>query len=261
LTDNLSHHFSQQLPGVIWKIVDDPRRAILYLEVRDVARKKVSFSAFHLGKKEWLFENQVFDEDWWISLVTAVSGRLVFTLYTDTQNPDKKSVIVFNIETKTIDWWKSNFALSFAEEKWLSGVDTKFGSKEVVLDLFTGFPVARDTLFVPGQNFDVIRPFQYTEGSEHFETVKSFLIARTDILPRFSVEYCEHAELIFVSAFTGEKELANYLLVFNSDGKTMLKETLGEDLKGIATDTFFLFKGFLIFVKNKSELVSYKLYD
>ena len=74
-----------------------------------------------------------------------------------------------------------------------------------------------------------------------------------------TVEYVEYGSLIVISAFAGEQNLANYLFVFNSAGELLLKETLGEQLKGIALDTFFILSGFLIFVKNKSELVIYKL--
>jgi len=39
----------------------------------------------------------------------------------------------------------------------------------------------------------------------------------------------------------------------------LLKEKLDEHLKGIGLDTFFVLSGYVFFVKNKVELVCYKI--
>jgi hypothetical protein len=56
-----------------------------------------------------------------------------------------------------------------------------------------------------------------------------------------------------------EVGLANYLIVLTADGDVVMNEKAGENLKGIGIDTFFLLEGSLFFVKNKCELVRYKL--
>ena len=65
--------------------------------------------------------------------------------------------------------------------------------------------------------------------------------------------------LILMSVFVKEDELANFLYGFSSDGELIFKETLGENLKGVGLDTFFIYSDHLIFVKNKKELTSYKI--
>jgi hypothetical protein len=258
LPDALRFHFSGKLQGMIWKTIADPDRKRIYLEVRNGEEKSVSFSAFDLDTSRWLWEGITFEEKWWISLSAASAGILLFTLYAEVENPDKKSLLAFDVELQKMIWWKNNFALSLATGQTVTGVETKFGAKEIVLDIYTGMEARKD---VAKQNLNVIRPFQYPEGSSDFDTVSAFLEVKCGFSPCFSVEYCEHHALIFISAFVDKTDLANYLIVFNSKGEMVLKETLGEHLKGIAPDTFFIYSGFLIFVKNKCELVSYKLYD
>jgi hypothetical protein len=127
------------------------------------------------------------------------------------------------------------------------------------LNLADGSEIPRDSyVLADEQNFMIIRPFQYHEGSTHFATVKAFLEMKCQVSPIISIEYCEYNSLVLVSAFVTQNDLANYLFVFNSSGELVMKEILGEDLKGIAFDAFFIFSGYLIFVKNKCELVSYK---
>lgn len=191
----------------------------------------------------------------------AIGGdTLLFTLYTDTNNPDKKSIVAYDVLKKEIAWWHNGFSLTAVNDRYVLGQDSKFPGKDVVLDLFNG-QLAEHIEFdlEDSQNFPVIRPFQYEAGSAHFDTVKQFFETRLGITPVATVEYLEFESLIIASVFLDNEGLANYLYGLDVNGEVLIKETLGENLKGIALDTFFIFSGHLIFVKNKNELISYKI--
>ncbi len=253
-------YFSGAVSGIIWKTVVDPLHGRLFIESRDTSLKQVFFSALSLARRQWLWKEISFDEPWWISLEAVCKNQLLLTVYADTNNPDKKSLIVFDCEQQKISWWKNDFSVDLVAGDFIHGRDTKYGHKELILEVKAGTEIARDSVVLQApQNFDIIRPFQYREGSEHFETIRSFLSSKAGILSVSVIEYCELDAFIVVSAFVKEEELANYLFVFTKTGEMVLKETLGEQLKGIASDTFFIFSDFLIFVKNKRELVSYKI--
>jgi len=240
-------------------LVDDMHER-LYLEVRNAAEKKVWFSALNLQNNQWLWKDVAFEEPWWISL-GAVSGEiLLLTVYTDTNNPDKKSLVAYHSAKREIAWWYNGFSLSSVHSRYVSGMDARFPGKETILDLFTGKPLPQvDFDLVDSQNFPVIRPFQYEEGTGHFDTVKHFLESRLGIIPVATIEYLEFEGLIFVSVFLKEQELANYLYGFDTSGELTMEVKLGENLKGVGLDTFFIFSRHLIFVRNKNELQSYKI--
>jgi hypothetical protein len=260
LSEAIRLSFSEKVNGVIWKTLADPVHKRLYLEVRDLSRKQVSFSAVDLETATWLWKDVSFDERWWISLQAVFNNMLLLTIYTDTHNPDQKSVLAFDVTTQKTAWWKNNFTVTSVSAGQVWGVDTKFGAREVVLSLTDGQMLPQEALLLQEeQNLMITRPFQYQEGTTHFDSVRTFLNIKCEISPIITIEYCEYHSLILISAFTGKNDLANYLFVFNSSGELMIKETLGEHLNGIALDTFFIFSGYLIFVKNKCELVSYKL--
>ena len=253
---NVSHVF----PGIIWNMLADGEHQRLFLELRNAADKTVSFSALNLQNNQWLWKDVVFDEPWWISLRAIQSDILLFTIYTDTNNPDKKSVLAYDVTKKEIVWWRNGFSLTSVNRLTVSGVDAKFAGKESILDLFTGEPVQRgDFDLADSQNFPVIRPFQYEEGTEYFVTVKDFLHSRLGISPVASIEYLEINDLIVVSVCLKEEGLANYLYVLDANGEVLMAEKLGEHLKGIGLDTFFVFSGNLLFVKTKNELLSYSI--
>lgn len=191
----------------------------------------------------------------------AVEGDiLLLTLYADSNNPDKKSLVAYNVNTQRVAWWQNGYSVTSVNSLYVMGVDARFPEKQSVLDLFTGQPVSHvDFHLEDSQNFPVIRPFQYKEGTAHFDTVKDFLNARWGILPVATIEYLEFESLIIISVFLMEEGLANYLYVLDTSGELLSKEKLGQDLKGVGMDTFYIFSGHLIFVKNKNELISFKI--
>lgn len=260
MADKLDLKTSHSFAGLIWNTLADEDNRRLFVEVRDVQQKRVSFSALNLQNNEWLWKDVSLEEPWWITLAGVAGDILLLTLYTDAANPEKKSLLAYDVLKNEIAWWYNGFSLSAAGRRHVRGVDSKFPSREIVLDPFTGKQL-QDVDFDLGvsQNFPVIRPFQYEERSGHFITVKNFLETRLGIQPLFSIEYLEWGSLIATSVYVKEEELANYLYVFDPEGELILTEKLGENLKGVGLDTFFIFSDHLFFVKNKRELVSYRI--
>jgi hypothetical protein len=229
------------------------------VEIRDVQLKQVRFSAVHLSARQLLWNEITFEESWWISLTEVSEALLLLSVYTDTNNPDKKSLVAFDFYTRNIVWWRNNFSISGISEYEVEGTDTSLGPKNLVLSLKDGQPSTNHSIVPLVQNLSIYKPLQYHEQSLHFETVKSFIAEKFHISALFVIEYLEFDSFIFASVYVQENGLVNYLLVMNQEGELVLKQTIGEQLKGIGLDTFFIVSGYLIFVKNRSELVSYKI--
>lgn len=231
----------------------------MFLEIRDEKEKKVTFSALHMDSEILLWTNVAFDEPWWISLADTSGSLLFLKVYTDTHNPDQKSILAFDFEKEIIVWWRNNFALTAVNETKVIGTDTGLGTKLVILDLRTGQPDKEQTVFPVVRNFSLIKPLQYHQDTAHFETLRDFLKLKCSLSPVTVIEYLEFQSLLFISCFVQENDLANFLFVFNKDGEKLLEEKIGEQLKGVGIDTFFIFSETLIFVRNKSMLVTYKM--
>ncbi|MBA4058259.1 MAG: hypothetical protein C0490_26315, partial [Marivirga sp.] len=198
-----------------------------------------------------------FDEPWWISLGASSGDILLFTIYLETNNPDKKGVFAYHIEDRKVVWWNNDFSLTALANGQVFGVTSKYGTRSVVLDMLSGREIApRDT----GEMKEVvIRPHQYLDDNEYFATVKTFLSRKFNLTPVIALEYMEYDSIIFISFYIQDGELANYLLIVSADGEELMKEKLDEHLKGIGMDTFFVLSGCVFFVKNKVELFSYKI--
>ena len=257
MTDRLLFNFSYQFPGVVWNTVAMPDHHVLLLEIRDHALKSVSFSAIQYAENKILWRDFSLEEPWWINLAGASDGIILFNAYTETSNPDRKAILAYDLGRK-LRWWRNDFSMTSVGQDHVRGVVSRLGLQEIALDLHSGeevplkAPVAMDTSMV-------ILPAQYPEGTAHFETVKTFLSQKLNLMPVLSLEYTEHHACIMISYYVMENGLANYLLVMQKNGAVMMHEKLGEQLKGIGLGTFFILSGCLIFVKNRMELVSYFL--
>jgi hypothetical protein len=260
LTERLKRKFSHRFNGVVWNTAVLPEEELMLLEVRSHEERLVTFSAWHYATDTFRWQHIKLDEPWWVNLSAAANGVILFTVYLDTNNPDKKAILAYTSENLKLLWWNNDFSIVSVLQEKVLGVSTKMGMKEVMLDLHTGKELAEVWPEIPVKKEEpVVRPSLYSEGTSYFNTVKIFLESRLNLLPVVALEYLEYDSKIFISYYTKENDLANFLLVLSHAGELLLHEKLDESLKGIGQDTFFILSGCVIFVKNKRELISYFL--
>ena len=255
---SIAFNFSEVFDGVVWTTKVSHENEIIVLEIRNSERKEVRFTALNYRTQKFLWKDKLMDEPWWINLA-SVSGTIVlFTLYTDTHNPDKKATVAYNLLDGNLVWWQNDFSISSVSDNFVVGFSEKYGKREVVLDLNTGQTIPAPVFYGEIQERS-LRPNQFFEGHSYFETVKTFFNQKFNLLPITALEYLEYDSLIFVSCYLQENDLTNYLFIISADGNLLLKERLDEHLKGIGVDTFFILSGYVFFVRNKVELVCYKI--
>ena len=255
---SITFNFSYVFDGVIWNTKISSQNEVLVLEVRNSSKKEVRFAALNYRTQAFLWKEKIMEEPWWINL-NAVSGDIVlFTVFTETSNPDKKATLAYTLQDAQLVWWNNDFSITAVSDTYVVGFSEKFGKKELALDLRTGnaieFPITHPEISEP-----VLRPHHYPSDHVYFETVRTFFNQKFNLLPITALEYLEYDSLIFISCYLHENDLANYLFVISDDGNLLLKEKLDDHLKGIGLDTFFILSGCVFFVKNRVELVSYKI--
>ncbi|MEO5979952.1 MAG: DUF4905 domain-containing protein [Chryseolinea sp.] len=258
LTRSIQFNFSREFQGTIWNTVLVPGKDILLLEIRSALEKRVTFSAVNSKTGEFLWHNISFEEPWWISLNGASDGTALFTIYTETNNPDRKGIFGYDVAQQKITWWNNDFSLITIGEHAVKGIATKYGTREIVLDVSNGCEISGSELVQVADN--VVRPFQYAKDQPYFSTVEIFLTSRFNFSPVAALEYLEYESIILISFYIGRgDELSNELLILSEEGEMLMHEKIDERLKGIGLDTFFIYEGCVFFVKNKRGLFSYKI--
>jgi hypothetical protein len=260
LAGTIKFHFSHSFALPVWHILADDD--LLAIENRDGEHLKVSFSALEVSANKFLIKDWVTD-DWLTGLVGVKKHVLLLQKYVTKGNPDKKSIMAFDMEAKHFRWEVNNFSFSHWDGVTVWGSLTQGESEPAVIDVASG--AVTQTEWKMEREHEHERqylPVQYVEGAEHFETIKKFIQKQIRQTTVMGVEYLEFGGFIIISAYFSENDgLANYLIVFNRDGDVVLNQKLGERLSGLGVGTFFIFSGCLFFVKNRLELLAYKFYD
>ncbi len=186
--------FSHRFPGIIWNTVLLPEKSILFLEVRNRELKTVSFTAFNYIDNTFLWRDVQLEEKWWVNLSAVTTERLLFTIYLDTTNPDKKGLLAYELSSMRLIWWNNNFAINYVSGDVVRGVPLYNMGKELFLDAGNGqaWSDAVGEKATERASDPAIRPVQYLDDSAHFETVKTFLSAKLNLSPVLAFEYLEY---------------------------------------------------------------------
>lgn len=215
--------FSIKLSAPLWNLLPLAGKPVIAIEQRDELKRLVSFSAYHFIDHRFLWRDVVLSEKWWVNLAGATKDHIVLKVFENTENPDKTSYLF--------------------------------------LDTDSGKPVLNHPQQIDwAHTNNTEHPFQYLEGEPDFETVKNFLSTSCKEIPMLGAEYIEYANHVIISYYVGAPaRIKNWLAVFNLKGECLYQEEIGTNLKGIGINTFFITSGYLFFVKNKTELVTFRI--
>lgn len=252
--------FSHSFSGIVWNTLAVEAENLLFIETRDDVNFQVKFSLLDYHKNTFVWKDVSFPESWWLSMLVARKDVLLLTRYVNKVNPDQKSLVAVDVSTHTMRWQADQFSFFDWNEHEVFGYSTQEDFVQSTIDITDGRVKAETWKINESvRNPDRQRAVFYAEGTPHFETVKKF-VAQADFRIALGVEYLEYESWILISVYAGQPgDLANYLLVFSSSGELVLNVKLGEKLAGLGTDTFFILSGCLFLVKNKTELVAYRL--
>lgn len=230
---------------------------ILVLELRDEERRQVYFSGVNMNTGAILWSHPSPRDPWWASLSYATNHTLLIQQFDGMVNPDKRVWMAVDVASFEVLWEKDDLHVAALMNDRIYG-HTK--GNPVQIDLRTGkaHEVGKD-YERPQEIQNLVRPFQYLEGTAHFDTVRNFLENSMNGKIVGGIEYREWDGLVFISYYVQEQGLANYLMVVREDGKLLLSEKLDDSLKGLGADTFFILQGCLFYIRNKRELISYQL--
>jgi hypothetical protein len=215
--------FTVRLSTPVWNLIPFSGKPWIAIEQRDEVKRIASFSVYDYEHQRFLWREIVTREKWWVNLLGITQHLVVLKVFESSENPDKTSLLFLSGEDgKPVDH-------SLHQNDW------------------------------PHTN-DALQPFQYLDGESEFETVKNFLKSKMEVAPRLGAEYLEYANHIIVSYYVGDPAAyVNHLVIFDSQGECLYVEEIGTNLKGIGINTFFIASGNLFFVKNRTELVTFRI--
>ncbi len=193
-------------------------------------------------------------------LKSITSSHLILNEYHNGKNPDHATAMVYDYKRKIIEWEKENFRILEINGEVIKSPHQHFENRFSYWNVKTGQIIDEPATTNLKSNKTESFPLLYPENSEHFGSFSKFINEKTGHVPAICCEYLEVEKLMILSYYFFEnKTLTNVLLIANSDGEILDTINLGENLKGIGKDTFFVLENKLVFISNKNTLNIYEV--
>lgn len=259
----------------IWRILPTTNKKLV-IEERDIKTKEVFFSCLeiYLGKK--LFIDFQFDEKNWIGIESIYKDIIFFHAYRKPDMPAHKSIIAFDILSKTVLWQNDSYVFSFVYGDKVYCYQQRFESRVFfALDYLTGIIVddfgsnistinklkeKTDNEFGK-QNF-LFPEYFYRNSPKENEIQKYLQQVLVDNIVKGDIGYLTIAESLMFNYHEVSKSTALnniFVAIDLTKNKILLKETLDKNLVNLMPESFFVKDNFLFLIIDKTKLFVYQI--
>lgn len=269
----LKKQFSFSDKYQIWRLLISDSDKLL-IETRDIENKLVFFNCIDLSRGKKIFKGLQLNEKFWVGIEAVYKDIIYFHGFAKPNMPQHKKIIAFDLNEQTVIWENDElFFLSVIDDKVYCAQKKFEGQIIYSLDYLTGEevenfgdnPTVMDNIIRTEQNKDEYAEYKYPEVVNKNYEFEYNEIVKKELKGVHSVEHLEVVSFmdhLFFNYYRKTKNnlLENNFVVYNIEKKKkVISDTLNSNLNSFSPDSFFLYKRFLITLKNKDEIICYKL--
>ncbi len=271
---SIKKHFTYKSKYQIWRLLISETGKLI-IELRDVNNKEVFFTCYDLEKGKRIFESVQMEEKYWIGIEALYNDLIIFHKYAKPDMPGHKELIAFDITNQTVRWVNSEFSFLFAYREKIYCYKQNFESRNFYSLNYLNGQIEENL----GEDFEKVNLLRaeadkLRSGGEYLFAEKYDEASADPILKQLigdelsgleivgDVEYNRRGNLLFFNfyskVFSGS--LVNRFTAFDlSINKKVLTELLNSNTNAFVPDSFFVYKNFLLLLKEKNGLIVYKL--
>lgn len=253
----------------IWRIQISSTDKLL-IETRDLEQKEVRFSSLNLNTGEEYFKGMQPDEKFWIGIEAVCRDSMFLHYFQRPDMPLHQGISVRSLVTGQMLWENRECRLLFLSPK---GAFSQSGDRLLLLNSCDGSLIKDygtlseeelNSLRNESQNNQDYSDYAYPVdlGSLKDQRIKNWL---NNKLINFDIEGEVQVLLVggyLLSAFHAmENEgLAVYFIAFNLENDSeILRERLNKRVNAVASDLFFMKGSVLLLMKEKTELIAFRV--
>jgi hypothetical protein len=245
IKNNHAISISNNQPGdIIWKIKLDDASKIMVWEIRN-SSKKLSFGAYDFAKHIQIFNQYSFADEWNLGLDFTFNGIAYYHGYENEFSPVQKGIIAFDVSKQMILW--QNFSV---------GVQQFSKSGIVVFDPKI-FP--RNFQLLNFNTGELISKINNQDLAHHAILDNQIFLPETNDAEVIweTTQTLQYKNYRIISFYHTEGEKTNQYLEVYKNENLIFKDLIHLDIQKLSFDTFFLWHDHLIYIKNKSEILTY----
>jgi hypothetical protein len=268
----LKKSFSFSDKNQIWRLLISDNDQLI-IETRNTELKEVFFHCIDIVKGKKVFKNLQLEEKYWLGIEIAYKGIIFFHSFAKPNMPEHKKIIAYNIEQNKIIWQNDQLAFLSLKDDKIYAFRKKFEGQDVfVIDYLTGniieelgndFKKVNEVLEEVHLNEDFSN-YKYPEPLDTNDLeVKSFIddeIEGKDIAENIDVLKYENLTAFNYYIKNPNNSFDNMFVIYDiKKGKKVYADILNKNLNSFSPDSFFGYKNNILLLKNKNEIISYKL--
>ncbi|MCS6821723.1 MAG: DUF4905 domain-containing protein [Microscillaceae bacterium] len=246
----------------IFKIYFDEFLPHFYVvETRSHEAFEARFSVIY--QNQLLIHDKLFPETWWLGISVVCKGIIFFYTYPQPEKPQPQGIIAFDAQQQKILW--ENYTLTYEDftEQYLIAFHIENGKKKYhFLQIETGevLKIGEQTNFLNKKNviLEKVMPLHYERDSFFFHFFIDFFKKRLNLHNVSKVDYAEWQNLIIMAYAVEQNTSQIYkLLIINQANEILWHDILAntQDRQELIIDTFQIINSYLLYIKNKRELV------
>lgn len=236
--------YSAPRNGIIWKIEVDDELGIMVWETR-YQDKKLSFSAYDFINQKFLVKDEKLNDVSLISLSFTSNGLIFFQLQESENLPTFKGIIAFNLYTQKIEW--ENYSIALQQQV-----------REGIL-IYNPRIFPRKFELLNQLNGQIIRKINPEELSTLGTIHRDILIPEIihNDLKNSPYNLLKHKGITIKSLLETDNNILKNSISIYEGNQLVFRDYLNSDIQKPAFDTFFVWQDRLVYIKNKSEIVTY----
>ena len=261
----------------IWRILPTSNSKVV-IEERDVKTKEVFFSCLEIESGKKIFNEFQFDEKNWIGIESVYNDMIFFHTYGKPDMPAHKSIIAFDILSKSVIWQNDNYVFSFIYDDKVYCYQQRYESRVFfALDYLTGNVAdefgtdaakLQQSKEKAEKNFvkhNYLFPEYFKRNDDVNEEYQKYLQnVLTNNIIKGEVNYLKIENLLMFNYHEVSKTntLNNiFTAVDLAKDKILLSETLDKNLVNLMPESFFVKDNFLFLIVDKTKLFVYKILE
>lgn len=248
IKDTLKPALSEEVKGIVWKVLVNENKHLIAVESRDAENKQVLFSVFDYNTGAIRFKNLALRERWNLQMAHLHGSLLLIKVFPDEGNPVSKGIIAVSSETGNVVWEKYNIAL---QQVWQEGVEVinpdLLPRKPYLLDPETGTEkhayqrsAEASSILLP----ETRQPENIPHWIKHHEITGQILHAEAN----------GRNFLAFHEKKAGKIRLR---LVVYQDLTVLIDTILQEGIQKLLPEAFFLLQNHLFCIRGNNTIISY----
>ncbi|MGK9475518.1 DUF4905 domain-containing protein [Melioribacter sp. OK-6-Me] len=268
---NIKKHFTVKSNWQVWRILIS-ESDYLVIESRDKDTKEVSFHSYDLKTGNTIFENFQLDEKYYVGIETVYKDILYFHKYPKPDLPNHKGITAFDISSSEMLWDNDEYSFLFAhdeklycfkqgfDERYFYTVDYKTG--KMLEDMGNDYRKI-NALRMEADQQNKYEDYSFPKLDFDYSEIKPLILENLANLEVYgNIEYATYNNLLMFNYHLqeGENLYTNYFRIINVDNSNLIfEEVLNNKASSLFTDSFFIYKDYLILLKEKDGLNIYKL--